>query len=109
MSEDTPAVVVAYLKAAGAGDIAGLAACFAEDGEVHDEGSTYRGRAEITRWRDALLGQWTFTTTLLGTERVSESAYRATVHVEGNFPGGTADLGYDFVLADGLISDLRIG
>ncbi len=109
MAEDTPTVVVQYLKAADTGDTAGLVACFAEDGEVHDEGATYRGRTEITRWRDEALSQWTYTTTLLGAEPVSESAFRVTVRVEGNFPGGTADLGYDFVLADGLISDLRIG
>jgi hypothetical protein len=109
MSEDTPAVVVEYLEAAETGDAARLGACFAEDGEVHDEGRTYRGRAEIIRWRDETLSKWTYTTTLLDSEPAGDSAYRVTVRVEGNFPGGTADLGFDFVLADGLISSLRIG
>jgi ketosteroid isomerase-like protein len=109
MSENMPAVIDRYLAAAEAGDTETLASCFTEDGTVLDEGTTYRGRPEIIRWRDETLSKWTYTTTLLGSEPVGDSAYRVTVRVEGNFPGGTADLGFDFVLADGLIRDLRIG
>lgn len=32
----------------------------------------------------------------------------ATVRLDGNFPGGTALLRFDFLLADGLISGLTI-
>jgi len=30
------------------------------------------------------------------------------VHIEGDFPGGVADLTYRFALRDGLIADLSI-
>jgi ketosteroid isomerase-like protein len=108
MSQETPPVIVAYLAAAQADDVAALAACFTPDGSVLDEGNNYRGHAEIIRWREGL-HQWTYTATVLGTEPISDTAYRVAVHLEGNFPGGTADLGYEFQLADGLIRDLRIG
>lgn len=108
MSQQTPSVIETYLAAAEADDVATLAACFTTDGSVVDEGKTYHGHAEIIRWREGL-HQWTYTVTVLSSEPISETAYRVLVRIEGNFPGGTADLGYEFQLADGLISELRIG
>lgn len=108
MSQQTPAVIDRYLAAAEADDAAALAACFTEDGSVLDEDKTYRGHAEIIRWREGL-HQWTYTVAVLGTEPISDTAYRVAVRIEGDFPGGTADLTYEFELADGLIRELRIG
>jgi ketosteroid isomerase-like protein len=108
MSQQTPPVIEAYLAAAQANDAAALAACFTADGSVLDEGNSYRGHAEIIRWREGL-HQWTYTVEVLGSEPVSDTAHRVAVRLDGNFPGGTADLGYDFQLAGGLISELRIG
>jgi uncharacterized protein (TIGR02246 family) len=106
---NAPDVITRYLKAADDKDAHALAAAFTPDGTVVDEGHTYRGRDEIIGWREALAGQFEYTTEVLTSEPTSTDEYRVTVRVVGNFPGGTADLGYDFTLRDGLISALSIG
>jgi ketosteroid isomerase-like protein len=106
---NAPDAITRYLKSADERDAQALAACFTDDGSVVDEGKTYRGRAEIIGWRENLASQFEYTTEVLSSEPASEETYRVTVRVVGNFPGGTADLGYDFELRDGLISALSIG
>jgi hypothetical protein len=104
-----PAVVTRYLAAAPAGDFEALADCFTTDGAATDEGHTYRGRAEIIGWRESLASQFTYTSTVTGSEPIGEGEYRVTAHLVGDFPGGVADLTYRFVLKGGLIADLTIG
>ncbi|MET1071673.1 MAG: nuclear transport factor 2 family protein [Umezawaea sp.] len=104
-----PAVVTRYLEAADAGDGRAVAECFSADGTVVDEGVTYRGRAEIVGWREKTAGQWTYTSTVVGSEAVGDDRYRVTAHLEGDFPGGQVDLKFDFTVHDGLISALVIG
>ena len=108
MIETSPAVISRYLSAADEKDPHALAACFTVDGIVVDEGVTYGGHDAIVGWRESLLGKWEYTSTLTGTESVSATEQLAFVHVEGNFPGGQADLTYRFRLADGLIAELSI-
>jgi ketosteroid isomerase-like protein len=108
MSTTTPGVVSNYLKAADEGDLSALTACFTDDGTVLDEGRTYRGRDEIRAWRESLRSQWEFTTTITGSEPQPDGGYLVRTHVEGNFPGGVADLSFRFTLAGALISDLTI-
>ncbi|PRY37932.1 nuclear transport factor 2 family protein [Umezawaea tangerina] len=104
-----PAVVTRYLKAADAGDARAVAECFSEDGTVVDEGVTYRGRAEIAAWQERTSAQWTFTSTVTGERSLGEDRHLVTTHVEGDFPGGQVDLGFDFTVHDGLVSALVIG
>ncbi len=109
MTTSTPAIVDRYLTAAEQGDFTALADCFTEDGTVIDEGHTYQGRAAIVGWRESVASQWTYTTTVTGSESISVDEFRVAVHVEGNFPGGVADLTYRFALRDELIAALSIG
>jgi ketosteroid isomerase-like protein len=108
MSAPTPAVVSRYLAAAERSDFAELADCFTPDGFVVDEGVTYRGRDEIVGWREAVAGKWVYTTVVTGSEPLGPNQYRVQVRVEGNFPGGVADLTYRFVLHGGAIAELSI-
>jgi ketosteroid isomerase-like protein len=108
MMSTTPDVVDNYLKAADQGDLSALAACFTDDGTVLDEGRTYRGRDEIRAWRERLNSQWEFTRTITGSEPQPDGGYLVRTHVEGNFPGGVADLSFRFTLTGALISDLTI-
>jgi ketosteroid isomerase-like protein len=101
--------VATYLWAADQRDPEGLAACFTADATVLDEGVTYTGRDEIRSWREKTIGQWEYTTTVLGSESVSPQEFRVTVRLDGNFPGGTAEITQRFTLADGLISALVTG
>lgn len=109
MDITTPAVVTRYLNAAGAADVTGLAECFTPDGTVLDEGRTYVGRDAIIGWREALAGAWTYTSTVTDSEPISADEFRVQVRVEGNFPGGVANLNYRFSIRDGLIAALTIG
>jgi ketosteroid isomerase-like protein len=108
MVDTIPDVITRYLRAADEKDAKTLAACFTADGTVLDEGVTYTGHDEIVGWREGALSKWTYTTAVLRTESVSDHEHLVFVHIEGNFPGGQADLTYRFILNDGLISALNI-
>jgi ketosteroid isomerase-like protein len=104
----TPPVVTRYLKAAGDGDYDALVACFIDDGTVLDEGQTYRGPDAIRSWRESLRSRWEFTTTVTGSEPDGDARHIVRTHVEGNFPGGVADLTYRFTLTGDQIASLSI-
>jgi hypothetical protein len=107
MSE-LPVIINAYLAAADAQDGEAMAACFAADGYVVDEGNTYRGYDEIVGWRKLTASKWTYTSTVTGRERVSDREHLVFVHLEGDFPGGTADLTYRFTIDADKIAALTI-
>jgi hypothetical protein len=109
VSDESPDVVRRYLHAADEQDADALAACFTPDGFVVDEDETYVGHDEIIRWRRELAGKFTYTSELTGTEPGGGNEHRAFVHIEGNFPGGKADLTYRFTVEGDLISALIIG
>jgi ketosteroid isomerase-like protein len=104
-----PEIIRRYLAAADAQDSAALADCFTADGTVVDEGRTYVGRDAIRGWRDLVAGTYTYTTEITGSESSGEDSHQVRAHVEGDFPGGQADLTYSFALRDGLIAALQIG
>jgi uncharacterized protein (TIGR02246 family) len=104
----TPDVIRRYLRAADEQDFQALAACFTEDGSVVDEGKTYVGRDAIRRWREGTVAQWTYTTTVTGTEQVGGARYEVAIHLVGDFPGGEVDLTQTFTVRDALIAQLVI-
>ena len=104
----TPDVVTRYLKAAREGDVDTLVACFTEQGTVRDEGQNYRGRPEIRGWRESLRSKYEYTATMTGSEPAGEGQLIVRMHLEGNFPGGVADLSYRFTLTGQHIADLAI-
>ncbi len=103
-----PPVVARYLEAADRGDIEALAACFSPDGTVVDEGVTYRGPDEIARWREELNSTWEYTSTVTGFRPAGDDRFTVHVLVEGNFPGGRADLTYSFSVRGDELSALTI-
>jgi ketosteroid isomerase-like protein len=109
MLETAPAMIARFMKAAAERDYAGLGECFTEDAIVSDERQTHRGRDEIRRWQEAGRAKWNYTATATDGEATSANQYRVAVHLEGNFPGGEADVDYRFTILDGLISELQIG
>ena len=68
-----------------------------------------RGRDEILAWRAALASRFTYTTTVTGSQAIDADSYRVEVTIEGDFPGGKADLAFLFTLRDDLIASLVIG
>jgi ketosteroid isomerase-like protein len=105
---DLPAVIRDYLTAHHRRDAGTALRAFTPDAVVVDDGSTYRGTAEVRRFLTKAGSEFTYTTALTGAQRTSDSAWVATHHLEGDFPGGVVDLHYRFNLRDDLIESLTI-
>ena len=77
------------------------------DAVVTDEGHDYTGRDEIAAWLNTAVGEYTFTTEFTGAT-TTDAGVDVGQHLEGDFPGGVADLRYRFTLDGALISRLAI-
>lgn len=89
-------------------DVDAIVALFADDATVIDEGATRRGTAEIRAWRNGPGLAYTYTTELLGTEALAPDRYRVTGRSTGDFPGGVADLKWDFTVEGDRVTQLVI-
>lgn len=107
-----PAVVTTYLTAHKARDVAAALSSFTADATVTDEGHTVRGRDAIGAWLNKAGSEYTFTTTFTSATVSDRDHVDVDVDIvqrlEGNFPGGSADLHYRFTLAGDLIGRLVI-
>jgi hypothetical protein len=108
MTSDTPTAIERFLKAEDEGDAQALASCFRPEGVVLDEGQTHIGYQEIVSWRRAAAATYHYTATLAGEVRLGRDAYKIVKHLEGDFPGGVADLDYFFALKEDQIAALMI-
>ena len=66
------------------------------------------GLGEIRAWRTGPAVKYTYTTEVFGSEATSAGRYLVTGRPTGDFPGGTADLRWDFAVTGDLISRLVI-
>lgn len=103
-----PPVIQAYLDAAAASDYDALVACFTSDATVHDDGRTYRGRAQIRAWREEVASAFEYTVDVLDAAETGAAQYRVTARIAGSFPGSPVDLQYRFALVGDLIEQLEI-
>lgn len=103
-----PAPIVAYLDARDENRHAVASAAFASDATVLDDGNTYDGSDAISAWIEHSSSEYTYTSTRVG-QRVTDATHAVVqVRLDGNFPGGTVTLRYQFELASGLIGRLAI-
>ena len=107
-TDQLPATVRAWLAAHTAGEADAALRAFTADAVVTDEGHTFRGTQEVSGFLRTAGGEYTFTTDLVGAQRVDDDHWVALVRLEGDFPGGVADLRYRFTLVDDLVSELVI-
>lgn len=107
-STGLPSTIRNFLTAHTAREVDTALGAFAAQAVVTDEGNTYRGTEEIRRFLSDAGAEFTYTTELIGVERVDDSRWVATNRIEGNFPGGTADLRYRFTLEGDRITELVI-
>ncbi|MEV0847602.1 nuclear transport factor 2 family protein [Streptomyces sp. NPDC049954] len=106
---DLPEVIERYLRAHDARDLSAAVATFAPEAAVTDDGRSYRGTEAIKGWLGRTASEYTYTTTLVRAERDDSGGYTVVRHLEGDFPGGSVDLRYRFLLAgEGLIGELVI-
>ncbi|GAA1437726.1 hypothetical protein GCM10009616_39970 [Microlunatus lacustris] len=103
-----PSTIRAYLAAHAAGEADAAVRTFAPTAVVVDEGRTFRGTAEVLDFLRHAGGAFTYTTELVGAERIDDVRWVAVNRLEGNFPGGVAELRYRFTLAGDLIAELVI-
>ena len=106
--DELPAVIRAYLPAHQARDVESAVTAFAADAVVTDEGRTHRGRAEIRAWLGSAGSGYTYTTDFVGASRAGAGRFDVVQHLAGDFPGGSADLHYRFVVDGASITRLVI-
>lgn len=103
-----PATVKTYLTAQAAGEDARVLSAFTADAVVTDEGRDNVGRTQIEAWLNGPAGEYTYTTEFAGASSVDGQTVDVRQRLEGNFPGGVADLHYRFSLDGELSSRLVI-
>lgn len=103
-----PAPVLAYLDAHDENRHADAAAVFAPDATVLDDGNTYEGIDAISAWIETSATEYTYTSTRIGQRVGDENQVVVQIRLDGNFPGGTVTLRYQFELHAGLIKRLAI-
>ncbi|SCF07367.1 hypothetical protein GA0070558_1257 [Micromonospora haikouensis] len=106
--DDLPAAITGFLPTHEAREADAAVGAFAADAVVTDEGRSHRGAAEIRNWLVNGGSEYTYTTEFVGAHQVGEGRFDVAQHLEGDFPGGSADLHYRFVLAGDLIARLTI-
>jgi ketosteroid isomerase-like protein len=108
MSTNLPDVISRYFERDADRDIDSIVSLFADDATVIDEGEERHGTAEIRAWQTGAASKYTYTTEITGTEALGPDRYLVTGRLTGNFPGGTADLKWDFTIAGQHITRLTI-
>jgi ketosteroid isomerase-like protein len=108
MPIDMPEPVSRYFELDAQRDIDGIVALFADDAVVTDEGESRHGIAEIRTWQLGPASAYTYRTEVRDTEQLGPDRFLATGRLTGNFPGGTADLTWNFTIAADKISRLVI-
>ena len=107
-SDLLPTSVVAYLDARDERRYVDAAALFGPDATVLDDGRTYEGLAVITAWIEESSTEYTYTSTRTGQHVVDDQHTNVLVRLDGNFPGGTVTLRYQFELVGDTIRSLDI-
>jgi hypothetical protein len=108
MSTELPDVVSRYFERDADRDIESIVGLFAEDATVIDEKEERHGTADIRAWQTGAASKYTYTTEITGSQALGADRYLVTGRLTGDFPGGTADLNWDFTIADQHITRLII-
>ena len=108
MSTTLPDIVQRYFELDAIRDIESIVALFANDATVIDEGETRQGAAAIRAWQTGPASKYTYTTEIIGTETLTADHYLVRARLTGDFPGRTAELTFDFTLANQHITRLAI-
>ena len=102
-----PDTVRTFMAALDARAVDQALATLTTDAVVTDEGHDYTGHDGIGAWIATAGSEYTYTTEFTGAT-VLDTGVDVGQHLEGDFPGGVADLHYRFTLTGALISRLVI-
>ncbi|MFI5509196.1 nuclear transport factor 2 family protein [Mycobacterium sp. NPDC051804] len=106
--DELPPTITTYLAAHEAKNATTAITSFTADAVVTDEGNTYRGRDEIGDWLRNAASEFTFTTEFVSATTSEAGHVDVLQHLEGDFPGGVADLHFRFIMNGALVSRLVI-
>ena len=107
-TDQLPATIRAFLAAHAAREADAAMRSFAADPLVVDQDETFEGAEQVRHFLTDAGTEFTYTSELVGARRTDDTHWVAVIHLEGDFPGGVADLEYAFVLDGDLVSELRI-
>jgi hypothetical protein len=105
---DIPSVVTDYMDAHVVRDVERAIPLFLPDATVTDERTVRSGTDAIRTWIETGAAEFTFTTTETGYALPAPDHVQIFARIEGDFPGGVADIVYDFQLRDGKIARIVI-
>ena len=108
MTANLPKVLADYFTATNAHDVEAMAAAFAEDATVHDEGRDHAGVAAIVAWMKETIEKYDYSVEPIESSRSGSRAV-VLVSLRGKFPGSPITLQYTFTLAGQKIAHLEIG
>ncbi len=103
----SPSVVQAWFAAHEGRQAEAELTTMTDDVVIIDQDQTDRGREAARGWISGARREFTYTTTVLTTASDGDATV-VTARLEGDFPGGRADLSYRFLLSDDRISALTI-
>ncbi|MFD3399816.1 nuclear transport factor 2 family protein [Kribbella sp. NPDC058693] len=106
--DELPELITTYLTAHQTRDLDTAIAQYTTDAVVTDDGRDYHGPAEIRTWLARAATEYTYTSKVTAAYRGDQDHFDVLHRLEGNFPGGVADLHFRFTLRDGLIARLII-
>ena len=104
----TDEVVRRYFELDADRDIDAILALFSDDATVVDEGKERHGTLEIHAWQIGDASRYAYTTEVLDTVVLAPDRRVVTGRLTGNFPGGVAELRWDFTIAGDRIARLII-
>ncbi|MGJ9422911.1 nuclear transport factor 2 family protein [Aeromicrobium sp. CF3.5] len=108
MTTHVPATVESYFAVIDSDAPEKAVDSFTDDALVTDDGTTYRGRAEILAWLTGAATAFEYVSSRLSVQ-TTEHTTTVTNRLTGNFPGGQVDLEHVFSLDEhGLIRRLTI-
>lgn len=109
--EALPDNIKTFMTALDAREVDQVLATLTTDAVVTDEGHDYQGHDAIGAWVATAAAEYTYTTAFTGAtvlERQTGTTVDVEQHLEGDFPGGVADLHYRFTLDGTVISRVVI-
>lgn len=102
-----PDTIKTFMTALDARAVDHALATLSTEAVVTDEGHDYTGHDDIGSWIATAASEYTYTTEFTGAT-ASGTTVDVGQHLEGDFPGGVADLHYRFTLDGALISRVVI-
>lgn len=102
-----PKPIEIYMAAENADDADALAACFAPDATVMDEGRTIQGLNAIKAWKIETKRKYQHSVEPIAVVEQGGKTV-VTVKLTGKFPGSPIEVGFTFRLEDDKIAALEI-